>query len=185
MITTCDRFVVLVRGTRSSDSRARVSRIMRRAVIMSRTDGRKTTARNRNSANLRVAKLAVAVGTAVALPELDAGALSVAVARAGAKRLLLLVVAGKAHLDEGGDEEEEGAEDGDGEAGCVEAAGRAERGGVGDLVALAVAAEAFLGVGVAVAEGRLDGARAAVGAVACEYGDGDHAAAAEKVEDDA
>ena len=144
MVSTRHRLVMLISVTGSSNRRARVRSVVRRAVIIMPDSRGRKTARDRDSADFRVAQ---ALGAAVALPKLSAGALGVAVGGAGTERLLLLVVASEAELDEGGDEEEERAQDGDGEAGGVETAGGAERGGVGDLVALAVAAEAFLGVG--------------------------------------
>ncbi|KAI6890073.1 hypothetical protein KC325_g242 [Hortaea werneckii] len=120
-----------------------------------------------------------------------AEARSVVVAGAGAVAFLFLVVAHEGDLHGGRAEEEEGANDGDGEDGCVELARGAEADGVGDVLAFAAAgAKAALSeaagaaVGGAVAERGLHVAGAAARAVAGEYGDGDHASDEADVQDD-
>jgi hypothetical protein len=94
--------VVLVASVRSSNSGAGVSSVVGWANIVSRSS--KTTGSNGDGADFRVAKT---LGAAVALPELNAGALGVAVGRTRTVALLLLVVAGKEHLEWDGDKEEE------------------------------------------------------------------------------
>lgn len=131
--------VVLKRMAWGSDRGASIGRVVRRAVVMAAS--RRKTTRDGDGADFRIAKT---LGAAVALPELCARALGVAVGGAGAECLLLLVIAAQAELDEGRDEEEESAEDRDGEAGRVEPADGTQRGGVGDLVTLAVTTESFL-----------------------------------------
>lgn len=72
--------------------------------------------------------------TRLLLPLLGDGARTRAVAggvvigRGGAKALLLAVVAGESELREEREDEEENGDDGDGETGCLEAAGGAEAG---------------------------------------------------------
>lgn len=179
MIAANKRLVVLERVARSSNCGASVRSIMAWTVITGSRS--KTTRCSRDGSDLRITKTA---RVTVTLPELDARAASIAVSWAGTKSLLLLVVAAEAQLKNGGEEEEKGAEDGDGEAGRVELADGAERGGVGDLATLAVAAKTFFGVGGSVAEGSGDVSGAALGAVTSEDCDGHHGAAAGEVEKD-
>jgi len=171
--------LVAVVGVGRSDGRASVSSVVARAVVVGNSRGGKTTSSSSgDSANLRVA-VASGPGGLLALPELHARTGGVAVAGAGAESLLLLVVAHEEDLDEGAEEEEDGADDGDGHAGSVELADRAEGGSISDLVALAVGTKALLGAGRAVAEGSLDVALAAGCAVTGHDRNGDHGTAAE------
>jgi hypothetical protein len=71
------------------------------------TRGSKTASNNWGGCNFRVTEAAVAL---VALPELDTGALGVAVGWARAVALLLLVVLVDEELERDGDEEEEAGE---------------------------------------------------------------------------
>lgn len=73
--------------------------------------------------------------------------------------------------------------DGDGETGSVQLASSAERCRIGDLIALAVASKAFLGVAGAVAEGSIDIASAAGGTVTCQDSNSNHGTTAKGVED--
>jgi hypothetical protein len=148
--------VVLVAGMRSSNSGAGVGSVVGWANIVSRSS--KTTGSNRDGTDFRVTE---ALGAAVALPELNAGALGVAVGRTRTVALLLLVVAGKEHLEWDGDKEEEAvvllvcglhenvkndlrSNNGNSEAGSVESADGSKRRRVGDLVTLTIATKAFL-----------------------------------------
>jgi hypothetical protein len=127
----------------------------------------------------------------LAVPEVALGrARSVVVGWAGAEALLLLVLADKDDLHEGGDDEEDDGDDGDGEGGGVQAAGGAWGDGVGEVLALAsadaVAAET-VGVvqsGVAATERGIDDASARAGTMAGQDGDGDEAADEQDVEKD-
>jgi len=182
VVSTSNRLVGSETRVRSSDGGASVGSVVAGTVVVGRGRGSKTASSgSRDGTDFGIAVSHGAVGLA-ALPELHAGTLGVAVVRTRTKGLLLLVVAHKEDLDESAEQEEESADDGDGEAGGVELAGRAERGGVGDLVALAVGAEALLGVGGSVAERCVDSARAAGCAVTGQDGDGDHGTAAKDVE---
>jgi len=152
--TAKSRLVVgVISSARSSNSRASVSSVVRWADIVSR--GSKTTSSNRRSGDFRVAETATAL---LALPELDAGALGVAVGGAWAVALLLLVVLVDEELERDGDEEEEGSENGDSEACGVEPADGSKSSRVGPLVlgVVTTAAEAVLGVLVSITERRLD-----------------------------
>ena len=96
--------------------------------------GRKTTRRSRlNSSYFWVTKTS---GAVVALPEFDARALGVAVPRARAEALLLLVVAAKEELHDSGEEEKECTKNGDSKASRVKATCSAKRHRVGDSSAL-------------------------------------------------
>jgi hypothetical protein len=182
IVSALNRLVGLVPGvTRGSDSRARVRGVVAWAVVV-RSGSGKPTSRNGDGADFRVAVAGGAVRL-LALPELHAAALCVAVVWAGTEGLLLLVVLHEEHLDEGGDEEEECADDGDGEAGGIEVACCAERGGVGDLVALVVGSEALFAVCGSVTQRCADVAFAGGCAVAGQDRDGDHGAEAENVEE--
>jgi hypothetical protein len=97
------RLVVIVAGTGSSNSGASVRGVMRRANIVLDSRGLKTSS-SRGSSDFGVTQTAVAL---VALPELHAGTLGVAVGRAGTVALLLLVVTRHEELEGDGDEEEE------------------------------------------------------------------------------
>lgn len=114
VISASNGFVVsvVVKGTvsgsavRRRNSRASHVGVMAGAVI--------TRARSKCSVtggggcgdggNFRIAKLVVAL---LALPELVAGTLGVAVGRTGTEPLLLLVVTAKKNLDRNGEQEEE------------------------------------------------------------------------------
>jgi hypothetical protein len=101
------RLVVVINtvGMRHADSRAGVGSVVAGANVMSRDS--KTTSSNRGSGNFGVLETAVAL---VALPELHARALGVAVGWAGAVALLLLVVLGHEELEGDGDQEKEASE---------------------------------------------------------------------------
>jgi hypothetical protein len=94
--------VVVESRVRRRNSRASVRSVVRRADVMLNDRGSETTLSGHGS-DFRVDS-AVAL---VALPELHARALGVAVGRAGAVALLLLVVLGHEELEGDGDEEEE------------------------------------------------------------------------------
>jgi hypothetical protein len=100
------RLVVIVAGTGSSNSGASVRGVMRRANIVLDSRGLKTSS-SRGSSDFGVTQTAVALVALVALPELHAGTLGVAVGRAGTVALLLLVVTRHEELEGDGDEEEE------------------------------------------------------------------------------
>lgn len=89
-------------GVGHADSRAGVSSVVAGADVMSRDS--KTARGDRGSGNFGVLETAVAL---VALPELDAGALGVAVGWAGTIALLLLVVLGHEELEGDGNQEED------------------------------------------------------------------------------
>jgi len=183
VVSTGHRLVGRETSVGSSDGGASVSGVVTGAVVVGASrDSEATSGSSRDGTDFRVAVSSSAVSLA-ALPELHAGALGVAVAGAGTECLLLLVVLHEEDLDEGAEQEEECADDGDGEAGGVELADRAEGCGVGDLVAAAVGTEAFLGVGGAVTERCLHAAGARGCAIAGQDGDGDHGTAAEDVEE--
>jgi len=183
VVSTGHRLVGRETSVGSSDGGTGVSGVVAGAVVVGASrDSEATSGSGRDGTNFRVAVSSGAVSLA-ALPELHAGALGVAVAGAGTERLLLLVVLHEEDLDEGAEQEEEGADDGDGEAGGVELADRAEGSSVGDLVALTVGTKALLGAGRTVTEGSLDIALAAGGTVTCHDCNGDHGTAAEKVEE--
>lgn len=182
MIATSDGLVAVV-GVGRSDGRASVGSVVARAEVVGGSRGSKTTSSSSgDGANLRVA-VTSGPGGLLALPELHAGTGGVAVAGAGTESLLLLVVAHEKDLDEGTEEEEDCADDGDGHASGVELADRAEGGSVGDLVALAVGTKALLGAGRAVAEGSLDVALAAGCSITGHDSNGDHSTAAKEVEE--
>lgn len=178
VISADNGLVVLIRSIGRGNSAASVGSVVARTIVM--VTRSKTARGGWDGADLRVAET---LGAAVALPELDAGTLGVAVGWAGTKALLLLVVAAKAKLENSRDEEQECAGYGNGKAGSVKSACGAKRGRVGDLVALTVAAEALLGVRWAIAERSADIASAAVSTITGEHSDGDHGTAAEEVED--
>lgn len=182
VVTTGQWLVVLVRSTRSGDSRASVGSVVAGAVVVVSSRGSKASRRRGNDSNLGVTESVVAT---VSLPELDAGAFGVVVLGTGAKTLLLLVLAAHEELEEAREEEEDSTEDGHCEASSVQAANGAERSRVGDLVALSVAAEAFLGVGGSITQGSAHESRAAVSTVTGHHSNGNHSTAAQKVEDDA
>ena len=183
MVSTSHGLVGRETSVGSSDGGASVSGVVAGAVVVGASrDSEATSGSSRDGTDFRVAVSSGAVSLAT-LPELHARALGVAVAGAGTERLLLLVVLHEEDLDEGAEQEEEGADDGDGEAGRVELADRAERGGVGDLVAAAVGTKAFLGVGGSVTERCLHAAGALGCAVTGQDGHGDHGTAAEDVEE--
>jgi hypothetical protein len=94
--------VVVESRVRRRNSRASVRSVVRRADVMLNDRGSETTLSGHGS-DFRVDS-AVAL---VALPELHARTLGVAVGRAGAVALLLLVVLGHEELEGDGDEEEE------------------------------------------------------------------------------
>lgn len=187
VVATLHRLVVSVvvkRTVRSSDSRACHVSVMAGSVVTG-TRSKSSMAGGgggRNSSNLRIAKLVVAL---LALPELGTGAASVVVGRARAKALLLLVMASQKDLDGDGKKEEESSNDGNSETSGVQPASGAKRGGVGDLVTLAIAAKALLGVAGSVAKGSVDVAGTARRTIASEDGDSDHGTAAKDVEDQA
>lgn len=104
MVSTAKpRLVVVVASTRSSDSGASVGSVVAWANIVTRSG--ETASSNGSSGDFGVTETTVAAR--VALPELDAGALGVAVCGAGAVALLLLVVLVDEQLERDGDEEEE------------------------------------------------------------------------------
>ena len=182
VVATSNGLVAVV-GVGRSDGRASVGSVVARAVVVGNSRGGKTTSSSgRDGANLRVA-VASGPGGLLTLPELHAGTGGVAVAGAGTEGLLLLVVTHEEDLDEGAEEEENGADDSDGHAGGVQLADCAEGGSIGDLVALAVGTKALLGAGRAVAEGSLDVALAAGCTVTSHNCDSDHGTTAEEVEE--
>jgi hypothetical protein len=94
--------VVVESRVRRRNSRASVRGVVRRADVM--LDNRSSeTSLSGHGSDLRIDS-AIAL---VALPELHAGALGVAVGRTGTVALLLLVVLGHEELEGDGDEEEE------------------------------------------------------------------------------
>lgn len=179
MVTSSQRLVVVIGAARSSNGATGVRSIVASAVVVGSRDT-KTARRRWDSSDLGVTE---GVVVTLPLPELDARALGVAVGGARSESLLLLVVATKEELKEGREEEEDGTEDGDGEAGRVHAAGSAERDRVGNLTVIAGAMEAILIVGCSVAQGSVDISRAAVSAVASQDGERNHGAAAKEVEE--
>jgi hypothetical protein len=102
MVSSVESLVV-VKSARRSNSRAGVGGVVRRADVVLNSRRGKTSGSGR-SGNLRVVNSALAL---VALPELHARALGVAVGGAGTVALLLLVVLGHEKLEGDGDEEEE------------------------------------------------------------------------------
>lgn len=104
MVSTAKpRLVVgIISSAGSSDSRASVSSVVRWADIVSRSS--KTASSNGGSGDFGVAQTAAAL---LALPELDAGTLSIAVRWAGTVALLFLVVLVDEELERDRDEEEE------------------------------------------------------------------------------
>lgn len=181
VVTTSQRLVVLVGGARSSNGATSVCSVVASAVVVVGSRDTESASRGWDSSNLGVTESVVVA--ALPLPELDTGALGVAVGGARAESLLLLVVASKEDLEQGRDEEEDGTKDGDGEARRVQAAGSAERCRVGDLTVVARAVEALLSVGWSVAQRGVDIARAAVSAITGQDGDRNHGTAAEDVEE--
>lgn len=95
--------VAIVSSTWRRDSRAGVGSVVAWADIVTRSS--KTTSSDGDSGHFGVAEAAVLA--LVALPELDAGTLGVAVGGAGTVALLLLVVLVDEELERNGDEEEE------------------------------------------------------------------------------
>jgi hypothetical protein len=153
MVSALDRLggVRLVTSvTWRSNGRAGVGGVVARAVVV-RSGSGQTAGGSWDGTNFRVAVTCGAVGL-LALPELHARALGVAVVGARTECLLLLVVLHQHYLDKSADQEEECADDGDSEAGCVQVARRAQGSGIGDLPALAVGAEALLAVRRTVAQ---------------------------------
>jgi len=135
-----------------------------------------------DSSDLRVAELVVAL---LALPELVARALSVAVGGSRAEALLLLVVTTKEDLDGNRDEEQEGSNDSNSEASSVEPTSGAKGRRVGNLVALTIAPETLPGVAGAVADRGVYVASAARSTITGEDSNSDHGSAAKNVEDQA
>jgi len=172
------RLVVVVTSTGSSDGRASVGSVVAWADIMARSS--EATSSDGGSGDFGVAETTVLAG--VALPELGTGALGVAVGGAGTVALLLLVVLVDEELKGNGDEEKEGSDDGDSEAGSVEPTDGSEGSRVGVLVTLTTA-KALLGVLVSVAERGVNVAAARRGAVTGQDSNRDHGTAAEEVED--
>lgn len=119
------RVLVVNDTARRSDSRASVGSVMAWAIVVSWCS--KTAASGGGDWDSTYLGIANTSSAAVALPELNTRALGVAISWAGAESLFLLVLATHEELENGGDEEEDRAEDSDGEAGRVEAAGEAER----------------------------------------------------------
>jgi hypothetical protein len=101
-----DGLVTFVTSVGSSNGRAGVGSVVRSAVVVSSSRRSKTTS-CWDSADFRVAVTSSTVSLAVALPELDAGALGVTIRGAGTERLLLLVVATEEDLEECRKEEED------------------------------------------------------------------------------
>lgn len=124
----------------------------------------------------------------LALPERP-GARGVVVRRRRTEALLLAVVAPDVDLQDGADEEEDGSDDGDSEAGGLEPARETEIGEIGRVLARAdtescLAVTGGLRVCGAATEWGADGARARAGAVAEQHGHGDEGGDEEEVEDD-
>jgi hypothetical protein len=94
---------LVMSNTGRRNSRASVGGVVAWADIVARSS--EAASSNGGSGDFGVAETAVLA--LVALPELDAGALGVAVGRAGAVALLLLVVLVDEELEGDGDEEEE------------------------------------------------------------------------------
>jgi hypothetical protein len=180
----------------SSDSRASVSSVVAGADVVLDNRGSKSTGSRGNGSDFRVTEAIVAL---VALPELHAGALGVAVGRAGTVALLLLVVLGHEELEGDGNQEEEASKllvcngecrmvqdlrsnNGNSEAGSVELADGSERSRIGDLVSLTVAAETLLGRGGSVTKRSLNVSRARRCTIACEDSNSNHATAAKEIE---
>lgn len=182
VVTSVQRLVALISSIRGSNGGASVGSIVRCTVVVS-SNWRRESARGWNSTDFRVTVASGTVGFAVALPELDARALGVAISGARTKCLLLLVVAAETHLNKGRDEEEQGSDDSDSKASSVQSTDGAEAGRIGDLVTLSVAAESLPRVCWSVAERSTDIARAAAGTVAGENGDCDHGTTAEDIEE--
>jgi hypothetical protein len=182
MVTGANRLVAVIANIRRSDGGASVGGIVARAVVVGTGRSSKTTSGSGYSSNLRVTVLGDPVSLP-ALPELHTGALGVAVGRAGTEALLLLVVAHEEDLEESAQQKEEGGDDGDGKAGSIESASGAQRGSVGDLVALAIRTKGFLGIRRAVANRSLYIARAAGSSITGHDGNCNHGTAAEEVEE--
>jgi hypothetical protein len=183
VVSAGNGLVALEASVGSGNGGTGVGSVVAGAVVVGASrDSKAASGSSGDGADFRVTVASGAVSLA-ALPELHAGALGVAVVGTGAESLLLLVVLHKEDLEEGAKEEQESADDGDGEAGSVELAGCAERRRVGNLVALTVGAEAFLGVGGTITKRSLDTTGAAGCAIAGKNGDGDHGAAAKDIKE--
>jgi hypothetical protein len=100
---TCAVVLHMLVVVRSSDGRAGVGSVVRRAVVVVRGSS-KATSSDRDSAEFSVASGFLVL---VALPELHAGAFGVAVGWAGTVALLFLVMAREEYLEGCGNEEEE------------------------------------------------------------------------------
>jgi len=176
-----DRLAAFETVVGSGNSGSSVGGVVAGAVVVGSSWGSKTTG-GRYGSDFRVTVLSNPVGLP-ALPELHAGTLGVAVGRTGTESLLLLVMAHQEDLDEGAEQEEEGANNRDSEAGGVELADRAEGSRVGDLVTLAVGSKALLGVLRTITKGSLDVARAAGSTITGHDSDGNHGTAAKNIEE--
>ena len=105
VVATVERLVrIFVGRGGGGDGGTSISSIVRWAHIVTNTRSKRTGGGG-TSRHFGVAETAPG-GAAAALPELDAGAASVAIGWRRTKALLLLVVAVEGGLDEGGDEEE-------------------------------------------------------------------------------
>ena len=181
VVSGTDRLVAFETIVGSGNSGSSVGGVVAGAVVVGSSWGSKTTG-GRYGSDFRVTVLSNPVGLP-ALPELHAGTLGVAVGRTGTESLLLLVMAHQEDLDEGAEQEEEGANNRDSEAGGVELADRAEGSRVGDLVTLAVGSKALLGVLRTITKGSLDVARAAGSTITGHDSDGNHGTAAKNIEE--
>lgn len=140
VVTTDQWFVVVIRRRSTSSGGASEGSIVTWAngVMVTRT----TIASDNWNITTVHFRIPVASNTALlasALPELGLGSStsSVAIGGAGTIFLLLVVVLSEGDLDDCRDDEEEGAEDGDSEAGGIQSACRTKGDSVGDLIALA------------------------------------------------
>jgi hypothetical protein len=96
--------VISAVDVRNSDSGASVGSVVAGTDVVLDNRGSKTTGNRGNGSDLGITEFLVAL---VALPELHAGALGVAVRWAGTVALLLLVVLGHEELEGDRDQEEE------------------------------------------------------------------------------
>jgi hypothetical protein len=176
--------VVLVAG--SSDCASGVASLVRGTEVVG-VAGNEAAISNSSASGTELSILV----DPLAVPEVALGGTgSVVVGRAGTEALLLLVLADKDDLHEGGDDEEDDGDDGDGEGGGVQAAGSARGDRVGEVLALAsadaVVTEA-IGVvqpGVAATKRGVNDSSAGAGTVAGQDGDGNEATDEEDVEKD-
>ena len=120
----------------------------------------------------------------LAVPEVTlARARRVVVSWRWAEALLLAVMTDERDLDQGGNDEENGGDNGNGEHGGVQAASQAEMDGICDLAVTARAGETAVLVGGTITDRCLDIAFARAGATAGQDCNGNHATGEAEIED--